>query len=46
MSVFIIAEIGISHKDAVHEVERSMNVINLCAEEVKRVEGEITPRHY
>ena len=39
----IISEIGVSKKDAIHEVERSFNVISLCAEEAKRVAGEVTP---
>ena len=31
---------GVSKKDAIHEVERSFNVISLCSEEAKRIEGE------
>ena len=29
----ISSEIGVSKKDAIHEVERSFNVISLCSEE-------------
>ena len=39
----IIDEIGISYKDASHEVDRSVNVLKICAEESKRIQGEITP---
>lgn len=39
----IIDEIGISYKDAKHEVDRSVNVLKICAEESKRIQGEITP---
>ena len=39
----IVEEIGVSYKDALHEVDRSVNVINLCSEEAKRIQGEITP---
>ncbi len=39
----IISEIGVSKKDAIHEVERSFNVISLCAEEAKRITGGVTP---
>jgi len=39
----ISSEIGVSKKDAIHEVERSFNVISLCSEEAKRIEGEMTP---
>jgi aldehyde dehydrogenase (NAD+) len=39
----ITSEIGVSKKDAMHEVERSFNVISLCAEEAKRIPGEVTP---
>jgi putative phosphonoacetaldehyde dehydrogenase len=39
----IINEIGVSYKDAHHEVERTVNVVRLAAEEAKRVEGELPP---
>ena len=39
----ITSEIGVSLKDSIHEVERSLNVIDLCAEEAKRIGGEIIP---
>lgn len=39
----IVQEIGVSTKDAVHEVDRSVNVIDICSEEAKRIGGEITP---
>lgn len=39
----IVSEIGVSKKDATHEVERSLNVMSLCAEEAKRIEVEFTP---
>ena len=39
----ISTEIGVSLKDSLHEVERSLNVITLCAEEAKRICGEMIP---
>ena len=43
LSRLITKEIGISLKDSRHELERAYHVIQLSAEEAKRVGGEICP---
>lgn len=42
-STLIVNEIGVSLKDAIHEVERTINVLVLCAEGAKRVIGDTFP---
>jgi aldehyde dehydrogenase (NAD+) len=41
----IVDEIGITISDARHEVDRSIAVLELCAEESKRITGEIFPNN-